>query len=260
MERFYWLKLKKDFFKRNDIKIIEAMPNGKDYIVFYLKLLCESVDSEGRLRYTETIPYSTDMLAAITNTNPDVVRSAIQIFSELKMMEILDDGTLFMTEVERLTGSETEWAERKRAYRERLKGLPEIGGQNEDINRTMSDKRIRDKSIEEEKELKEKELKAEFVSVWKEYPRKEGKVNAERDYIKARKEGVEMETILEGIRRYKEVLKANKTETQYTMQGSTWFHQRRWTDEYTKTSSPKAGEERDYDSTVYEAIYEEVYK
>ena len=61
----------------------------------------------------------------------------------------------------------------------------------------MSDKRIRDKSIEEEKELKEKELKTEFVSVWKEYPRKEDKVNAEKDYIKARKEGVEMATILE---------------------------------------------------------------
>ena len=101
------------------------------------------------------------------------------------------------------------------------------------------------------------DFKSEFDTVWKEYPRKEGKVNAERDYIKARKEGVEMETILEGIRRYKEVLKANKTEMQYTMQGSTWFHQRRWTDEYTKTSSPKTGEERDYD---YETIYEEVYK
>ena len=29
-KRFYWLKLKKDFFKRHDIRIIEAMPNGKD--------------------------------------------------------------------------------------------------------------------------------------------------------------------------------------------------------------------------------------
>ena len=28
---FYWLKLKRDFFKRHDIQIIESMPNGKDY-------------------------------------------------------------------------------------------------------------------------------------------------------------------------------------------------------------------------------------
>ena len=44
--KFYWLKLDKDFFKRHDIKIIESMPNGKDYILFYLKLLCESLDHD----------------------------------------------------------------------------------------------------------------------------------------------------------------------------------------------------------------------
>ena len=36
MAKFYWLKLKRDFFKRHDIQIIEAMPNGKDYVLFYL--------------------------------------------------------------------------------------------------------------------------------------------------------------------------------------------------------------------------------
>ena len=30
-KRYYWLKLKRDFFKRHDIRIIEDMPNGKDY-------------------------------------------------------------------------------------------------------------------------------------------------------------------------------------------------------------------------------------
>ena len=42
-KKFYWLKLKKDFFKRHDIKIIEDMENGKDYILFYLKLDRKSV-------------------------------------------------------------------------------------------------------------------------------------------------------------------------------------------------------------------------
>ena len=55
-QKYYWLKLKRDFFKRHDIRIIEAMPNGKDYILFYLKLLCESVDHEGNLRFSEQIP------------------------------------------------------------------------------------------------------------------------------------------------------------------------------------------------------------
>lgn len=116
-KRYYWLKLKRDFFRRHDIQIVENMPNGKDYILFYLKLLCESVDHNGNLRFSEQIPYNEQMLATITNTNIDVVRSAIQVFKELGMMEVLDDGTFFMNEVQKMLGSETKWAEKKRDYR-----------------------------------------------------------------------------------------------------------------------------------------------
>ena len=114
---FYWLKLKKDFFKRHDIKIIEAMPNGKDYILFYLKLLVESVDHVGNLRFSETIPYDEGMLSIITNTNIDITRSAMEIFIRLKMIEVLNDKTIYMSEVEKMVGSETYWAEKKRLQR-----------------------------------------------------------------------------------------------------------------------------------------------
>ena len=124
-KRYYWLKLKRDFFKRHDIRIIESMPNGKDYILFYLKLLCESVDHEGNLRFSDQIPYSEDMLATITNTNVDIVRSAIRIFTELGMMDIFDDGTYFMNEVDKLIGSaaDNDNANRQRRFRERQKLL-----------------------------------------------------------------------------------------------------------------------------------------
>lgn len=116
-KRYYWLKLKRDFFKRHDIQIIESMPNGKDYILFYLKLLCESVDHDGNLRFNEQIPYNEQMLATITNTNVDIVRSAIKVFSELRMMEVMDDGTYFMHEVQKMIGSESYWAQKKREQR-----------------------------------------------------------------------------------------------------------------------------------------------
>ena len=115
--KFYWLKLKRDFFKRHDIRVIEAMPNGKDYVLFYLKLMVESIDHEGALRFSETIPYNEEMLAVITNTNVDIVRSAMKLFESLELVEIFDDQTVYMREVERLTGSETKWAEKKRQYR-----------------------------------------------------------------------------------------------------------------------------------------------
>ena len=123
-KKYYWLKLKKDFFKRHDIKIIEDMENGKDYILFYLKLLCESVDHEGNLRFSETIPYNEKMLSTITNTNIDIVRSAMKVFTELNMIEILEDKTIFMRECERMLGCETYWAERKREQRKQIGQCP----------------------------------------------------------------------------------------------------------------------------------------
>lgn len=118
-KKYYWLKLKRDFFKRHDIQIIENMPNGKDYILFYLKLLCESVDHEGNLRFSEEIPYNEDMLAALTHTNIDIVRSAVKLFVGLRMIDIMDDGTFFMNQVQKMIGSETYWAQKKRESKER---------------------------------------------------------------------------------------------------------------------------------------------
>jgi predicted phage replisome organizer len=158
-KRYYWLKLKKDFFKRHDIRIIEAMPNGKDYILFYLKLLCESVDHDGNLRFSEQIPYNEDMLATITNTNVDIVRSAIKIFTQLNMMELMDDGTFFMSEVNKMIGSESYWAEKKRLQRAK-----EPQEAIEDKSRTLSGQnstfevksKSTDKELEKEKETNKK--------------------------------------------------------------------------------------------------------
>jgi predicted phage replisome organizer/uncharacterized phage protein (TIGR02220 family) len=131
-KKYFWLKLKRDFFKRHDIQIIESMPNGKDYILFYLKLLCESVDHEGNLRFSDEIPYNEQMLATITHTNPDIVKSAIKVFTELHMMEILDDGTLYMSEVNKMLGVSTQDEHTKEStrlrvqrYRDRQKTLPQ---------------------------------------------------------------------------------------------------------------------------------------
>ena len=158
-KRYYWLKLKRDFFKRHDIRIIESMPNGKDYILFYLKLLCESVDHEGNLRFSDQIPYSEDMLATITNTNVDIVRSAIKIFTELGMMDIFDDGTYFMNEVDKLIGSavDNDNANRQRRFRERQKMLAlqesyeSVTENNESKSKRKIGSKNKSKSIEKEK-------------------------------------------------------------------------------------------------------------
>ena len=157
-KKYYWLKLKRDFFKRHDIRIIEEMPNGKDYILFYLKLLLESIDHEGTLRFSDAIPYNEQMLAVITNTNIDLVRSAMKIFTELNMMEIFDDGTLFMAEVNKMIGSavDNDNANRQRRYRENKKQA---------LLQNVTDSVTKDnesKSIEKEKE-KEKKIELDVA-------------------------------------------------------------------------------------------------
>ena len=117
--KYYWLKLKRDFFKRHDIRIIEEMPNGKDYILFYLKMLLESIDHNGELRFNDTIPYNEQMLSVITNTNIDIVRAAMKVFIQLGMIEIFDDATIYMREMQTMIGSESASAERVRKHRER---------------------------------------------------------------------------------------------------------------------------------------------
>jgi|LSQX01.2.fsa_nt_gb predicted phage replisome organizer len=122
-KKYYWLKLKDDFFERDEIKIIESQRNGKDYINFYLKLLLKSLKTEGTLRFRDAIPFNLEMLATITNCNIDTVNTAINTFISLGLMEKWEDGTLYMLEVQNMVGSETSWAEKKREYRNKIRTM-----------------------------------------------------------------------------------------------------------------------------------------
>ena len=155
-KKYYWLKLKRDFFKRHDIRIIEEMPNGKDYILFYLKLLLESIDHEGSLRFSDTIPYNEQMLSVVTNTNIDIVRSAMKLFIDLNMMSVFDDQTIYMNEVDKLIGSESASANRVRKHREQQRLLQ----CNTDVTKCNTELELESK-LEIESEL-EKEKDLEF--------------------------------------------------------------------------------------------------
>lgn len=125
-KRYYWLKLQDNFFDREEIKVVESMKNGKDYILFYMKLLLKSVKTEGELRFRGVIPYTPEMLSSITNTDIDTVMVAVDMFTQLGLMEKWDDGTLFMIETQNMVGSETDSAKRMRKLRKehRKKQLP----------------------------------------------------------------------------------------------------------------------------------------
>ena len=233
-KKYYWLKLKKDFFKRHDIRIIEDMPNGKEYVLLYLKLLVERISHEGCLRFSDTIPYNEQMISTITNTNIDIVRTAMKLFEQLHMIELLDDETIYMSEVNNLVGVETEWAKKKRIYREKqsliedrqktVKGLEkDIVRQEKEIEKEIEiDKDI--KSIVQNdctKKVKKAEIDSFFESVWKLYPTKRGKGQVS-DAKKKKLYEVGYENLKLAIQRYTDEL--SKEEWRKPQNGSTFFN------------------------------------
>lgn len=172
--KYYWLKLKRDFFKRHDIHILNGMEYGREVVLFYIKLMLESIDHEGELRFSERLPYSNSMLANLTDTPESIVDTSMEVLQDFKLIEIDENGTIILPKVMEMIGFETDWAKKKREYRGKK-------GQSEDNERTnqgqeadnvlpMSDKsiEIRDKRLEirdknKEREYREKNTPSHFI-------------------------------------------------------------------------------------------------
>ena len=80
--------------------------------------------------------------------------------------------------------------------------------------------------------------KESFEKVWEMYPNKKGKMNAYKSFEKAIKSGVALETIVSGLQNYNAYIKAERIEQRFIKNGSTWFNQRCWDDDYTITRNP----------------------
>ena len=91
------------------------------------------------------------------------------------------------------------------------------------------------------KKEKDSLLIEEFDTIWARYPRHEGKQNALKSYIKARHEGVDMVTIKDAVESYRRMCESERREKRFIKQGSTWFNQRSWEDEYVSSKTLGAG-------------------
>lgn len=118
---FYWIKLRIDFFSSPEMKLLSSLENGADYILFWIKLLLLAVKEvePGILRYNENLPYMPEMLAAVMDTNIDIVRAALTYFQKFGMIEMQDNGDILIPSAPALVGSETTAAIRKRRQREK---------------------------------------------------------------------------------------------------------------------------------------------
>lgn len=111
--RYYYLKLKESYFDTDSIVLLESMADGILYSNILLKLYLKSLKNGGKLQIDENIPYTSQMIATITRQQIGTVERALQIFLKLGLVEMLDGGALYMSNIELLIGKSSTEGERK---------------------------------------------------------------------------------------------------------------------------------------------------
>ena len=119
-KKYYYLKLKEDFFESDTMALLEGMKDGYLYSNILLKLYLKSLKDNGRLVLNHCIPYNEQMLATITRHQVGTVKEALKIFKSLGLIEVLDNGVMYMTDVQNFVGRSSTEADRKREYRARI--------------------------------------------------------------------------------------------------------------------------------------------
>ena len=159
-KRYYWLKLKENFFEEDTIEWLEEQPNGKEYCLFYLKLCLKSLKTEGMLVRNVgnmMIPYDPESLAKLTNSSADTVKVAMDLFHKIGLIQIMDGGEIYLSQLNELVGSETEYAIQKRLQRAKEDNVQKLSGKGRLELEKEIEKEIEkelDKDIEKETKKK----------------------------------------------------------------------------------------------------------
>ena len=158
-KRYFWLKLKEDFFQDDAIEWLEEQENGKEYCLFYLKLCLKALKDDGKLIRkvgNMLVPYTPEKLAEVTRTKVDTVMVAMNVLQRIGLVEYMDgERAYYIPQLQNMVGSESasRTAVKQKAYRERKK-LKMLQSGNENSNTvlpsgiTKCPTELRDKSIE----------------------------------------------------------------------------------------------------------------
>ncbi len=160
-KKYYWIKLKTDFFNQEAIDFLMSQQNGCQYIVLYQMLCLHTANTNGVMatKIGEVIvPYDVKKIVRDTKYfDFDTVTVALELFKRLGLVYQDDGDILRIANLNHMVGSESasQAAIKKREYRERLKDKKE--DIIEDKKRTNCPTEIRDKSLENRDKILEKE-------------------------------------------------------------------------------------------------------
>lgn len=116
-KKYYYLKLKEGFFDSDEMIVLESMPDGYLYSNILLKLYLRSLKYHGRLMFNDRIPFNSTMLAQVTRHTVGTIEKAMKIFQELCLVDVLDNGAIYMTDIQNFIGKSSSEADRVREYR-----------------------------------------------------------------------------------------------------------------------------------------------
>jgi len=161
-KKYYYLKLKENFFDSDAMIVLESMQDGYLYSNILMKLYLRSLKNEGKLMFNDRIPYNAEILAQVTRHKVGVVEKAIQIFQELDLIEILENGAIFILDIQNFIGQSSTEADRVRVYRNKIEAEKKaVSGNCTNVRtnvRQTYDKRTPEIEIEIERE-RELEIK-----------------------------------------------------------------------------------------------------
>ncbi len=119
-KKYYYLRLKDNFFDSDELKILESMKDGYLYSNILLKLYLRSLKNDGKLVVNERIPYNAEMLASVTGHQVGTVKQALSMFKELGLIEVLENGAIYMLDIQNFIGKGSTEADRQRIYDRRI--------------------------------------------------------------------------------------------------------------------------------------------
>ena len=119
-KKYYYLRLKDNFFDSDELKILESMKDGYLYSNILLKLYLRSLKNDGKLVVNERIPYNSEMLASVTGHQVGTIKQALSMFKELGLIEVLENGAIYMLDIQNFIGKGSTEADRQRLYDRRI--------------------------------------------------------------------------------------------------------------------------------------------
>ena len=164
-KKYYYLRVKENFYDSDEMIILESMPDGFLYSNILIKLYLRSLKNNGKLMFNDRIPFNSEMLSKITRHPVAVVEKAVSIFKEMNLIDVLDNGAIFMLDIESFIGKSNTEADRKRDYRRRIEKEKQkllLGH----LSRQMSDEHPPELEIEKEIEIDiEKDLEKNTLKI-----------------------------------------------------------------------------------------------